>query len=109
MHGCLRKLLHSHSGSSHLKPEAASAFCMPIFGTPAQHASVCGTACSLRCHVSLPQASGVTNVLSAGAIWTPLLVFDTLTEGYAHDLGEVLPCRLIAAALHGRSLCDCGD
>ncbi len=48
-------------------------------------------------------------MLSAGAIWTPLLVFDTLTEGYAHDLGEVLPCRLIAAALHGRSLCDCGD
>jgi len=38
-------------------------------------------------------------LIYAGAIWTPLLVFDTLTEGYAHDLGEV---PLIAAALHGR-------
>jgi len=39
-------------------------------------------------------------VIRAGALWTPLLVFDTLIMGQSHDLGEVIAFALLPLQPH---------
>ena len=46
-------------------------------------------------------------VVRAGALWTPLLVFDTLIVGQSHDLGEVIAFALLPLQPHLLLLVPC--